>query len=110
MHPLAVSLRWGKRYTANLPYYVLSRHYNPAAAIQRCFDEDQNSVLNVPEESCNLEPREDCRMETVLVPRYCCLDLVSLNQSDLNAGWSRNPGASRYQRKFASRRKETPKK
>ena len=35
----------------------------------QCRDEDHNSVLNIPSESCDLQPTEDCNMETVLVPR-----------------------------------------
>ena len=35
-----------------------------------CHEEEQDSVQNIPTEDCNLEPQEDCRMETVLVPRY----------------------------------------
>jgi len=34
-----------------------------------CRDETQNTVSNTPTESCYLEPQEDCKMETVLVPR-----------------------------------------
>jgi len=36
---------------------------------EKCQDESHNSVLNIPTESCDLEPQEDCNMETVLVPR-----------------------------------------
>jgi len=34
-----------------------------------CRDEQQDLIQNIPTEDCNLEPQEDCRMETVLVPR-----------------------------------------
>ena len=34
-----------------------------------CRDEEQELVQNIPTEDCHLEPQEDCRMETVLVPR-----------------------------------------
>jgi len=34
-----------------------------------CREEERDSIQNIPTEDCNLEPQEDCRMETVLVPR-----------------------------------------
>jgi len=34
-----------------------------------CRDEQQDLIQNIPTEDCSLEPQEDCRMETVLVPR-----------------------------------------
>jgi len=34
-----------------------------------CRDEARQLVQNIPSEQCDLEPREDCKMETVLVPR-----------------------------------------
>jgi len=34
-----------------------------------CRDEKRQLVQNIPTEQCELEPREDCKMETVLVPR-----------------------------------------
>ena len=35
-----------------------------------CREETREGVDKVPTEDCSLEPQEDCRMETVLVPRY----------------------------------------
>ena len=37
--------------------------------LQVCRDEKRQLVQNIPTEQCELEPREDCKMETVLVPR-----------------------------------------
>ena len=37
--------------------------------LQKCQDESRNLLTNIPKEWCDLEPQEDCRMETVLVPR-----------------------------------------
>ena len=36
---------------------------------QVCREEQQDLIQNIPTEDCSLEPQEDCRMETVLVPR-----------------------------------------
>ena len=36
---------------------------------QVCRDDEQELIQNIPTEDCSLEPQEDCRMETVLVPR-----------------------------------------
>jgi len=41
--------------------------FQPAKRV--CRDEQQDLIQNIPTEDCNLEPQEDCRMETVLVPR-----------------------------------------
>ena len=41
-----------------------------------CHEEDQDSVQNIPTEDCNLEPQEDCKMETVLVPRFLTTVLI----------------------------------
>merc|ERR1719192_2140403 len=38
-------------------------------AEEKCQEEPQNYVINIPSESCELEPEEVCRMETVLVPK-----------------------------------------
>ena len=37
---------------------------------QLCHEEKRNLVQNIPDEECGLEPKESCKMETVLVPRY----------------------------------------
>jgi len=36
---------------------------------RKCQDETKPLLTNIPVEDCQLEPQEDCRMETVLVPR-----------------------------------------
>merc|ERR1712012_132051 len=36
---------------------------------KKCQDEVRNVLLSTPSEECDLEPVDDCRMETVLVPR-----------------------------------------
>lgn len=36
---------------------------------QVCREENKQFLQNIPSEVCDLEPREDCKMETVLVPR-----------------------------------------
>ena len=41
-----------------------------APAEKICEDKVQNLVQNIPSEECNLVPQENCKMETVLVPRY----------------------------------------
>jgi len=41
--------------------------FQPAKKV--CREEQQDLIQNIPTEDCNLEPQEDCRMETVLVPR-----------------------------------------
>jgi len=41
--------------------------FQPAKKV--CRDEQQDLIQNIPTEDCSLEPQEDCRMETVLVPR-----------------------------------------
>ena len=40
------------------------------AIFQLCHEEKRNLVQNIPDEECGLEPKESCKMETVLVPRY----------------------------------------
>jgi len=41
--------------------------FQPATKV--CREEQQDLIQNIPTEDCSLEPQEDCRMETVLVPR-----------------------------------------
>jgi hypothetical protein len=41
--------------------------FRPAEKV--CREEQQDLIQNIPTEDCSLEPQEDCRMETVLVPR-----------------------------------------
>jgi len=36
---------------------------------KKCKDETRNVLISTPSEECELEPVEECRMETVLVPR-----------------------------------------
>jgi hypothetical protein len=34
-----------------------------------CREETRNPVQQVPSEECEIEPRENCRMETVMLPK-----------------------------------------
>ena len=43
--------------------------WNCNDCFQVCRDDEQELIQNIPTEDCSLEPQEDCRMETVLVPR-----------------------------------------
>lgn len=38
-------------------------------AAKICREEVRNLIQNIPSEDCNLQPQENCKMETVLVPR-----------------------------------------
>ena len=38
--------------------------------LQACRTETKALLQNIPQEECDLEPQEHCKMETVLVPRY----------------------------------------
>jgi len=40
-----------------------------AVGEKKCQEESRNVLVSTPSEECDLEPVEDCRMETVLVPR-----------------------------------------
>ena len=42
---------------------------NVKILFQKCQEESRNVLVSTPSEECDLEPVEDCRMETVLVPR-----------------------------------------
>ena len=37
--------------------------------LQACRTETKALLQNIPQEECDLEPQEHCKMETVLVPR-----------------------------------------
>ena len=45
-----------------------------------CRDETRQLVQNIPSEECDLEPREECRMETVLVPRSWVISQQNRNR------------------------------
>ena len=44
--------------------------------MQACRTETKALLQNIPQEECDLEPQEHCKMETVLVPRYCQLIII----------------------------------
>ena len=51
---------------------IIPRDYvsNPPSLLQACRTETKALLQNIPQEECDLEPHEHCKMETVLVPRY----------------------------------------
>jgi hypothetical protein len=38
--------------------------------VQACHQETRSVLQNVPTEECGLEPKENCKMETVMVPKW----------------------------------------
>ncbi|CAB4067454.1 unnamed protein product [Lepeophtheirus salmonis] len=51
------------------PFAVKEKCEKVASGEEICHEESITQIQNVPEEECDLEPEENCRMESSLVPR-----------------------------------------